>query len=126
MIYFSTLHKEEGGGCRLKLKQEEKEHQRPRGNNHLIELRFTSLLSTNTKRIGCEEKDGRYEKTNKTKETVLPEQSRGHFRALWVRTERKHISESYTVWSIISPQIKLTMKVKEKKICPAIPDIYVE
>lgn len=54
-----------GGGGRLKLKQEEKEHQRPGGNNHLIELHFTSLLSTNTKRIGCEEKDGRHEKMNK-------------------------------------------------------------
>lgn len=43
-------------GDGFELQQEEKEHQRPQGNNYLTELHFTSLLSVETKRAGAVEK----------------------------------------------------------------------
>ena len=112
-IAWSTSHHciRNRGGDGLENQQEEKEHQRPRGNNHLIELHFTPLLST--KRIGGWGKDWRHKKMNKNSFTWMvqrPIQS-----ILCKDRYKRHRWDMYTARSIISRSQTTTIK----KIFPA-------
>ena len=112
-IAWSTSHHciRNRGGDGLEKQQEEKEHQRPRGNNHLIELHFTPLLST--KRIGGWGKDWRHKKMNKNSFTWMvqrPIQS-----ILCKDRYKRHRWDMYTARSIISRSQTTTIK----KIFPA-------
>lgn len=71
------------------MQKEEREHQRPQGYNYLIELHFTSLLSTETRRAGG---GGKYESDKKYIKIVLPDWCQDHVRKVPVRTDTQVMS----------------------------------